>query len=223
MIGGTLMVSRAVNLHGHIKKRLETLGFDGVTVSSAYEDGLNMLIREIKPRIILLGSQFYQCATPYKMVGLHKKFPKQYFAVVSVSDFPAERAVRFIINGAKSYVALWEGADQFYNGLNQIQKGREYISPEVERHIEKLKNYPDSSKMVTETQIEIIRLLANGFKGIEIADVMGISERTVDTHKTNIYAALNVRNENEVIRMALFLGLIQSDELNFYGDTCGKK
>jgi hypothetical protein len=59
--------------------------------------------------------------------------------------------------------------------------------------------------------------LANGFRGNEIADVLHISARTVDTHKTDIFAALNVRNENEIIRVAIYLGIIDPQELNFFG------
>ncbi|MCL2478301.1 MAG: response regulator transcription factor [Treponema sp.] len=213
------MVSRADLLHGHIRKRLEALGFDDVTVTGAALDGLSMLIDELKPRVVLMGSMFYLCATPYMMADLHKQFPKQNFAAISVTSFPAERAKDFIINGARSYVNLWEGPEQFYEGLENIREGREYISPEVQRHMDGLKTFPEPSKELTAVQTEITRFLANGFKGREIADVMGISERTVDTHKTNIFAALKARNETELIRMALFLGIIKPDELNLYGDN----
>jgi hypothetical protein len=44
-----------------------------------------------------------------------------------------------------------------------------------------------------------------------------ISVFTVYNHKKKIYKKLNVRNENELIRVTLYLGIIEKDELNFFG------
>jgi DNA-binding NarL/FixJ family response regulator len=152
------------------------------------------------------------------MAKLHKQFPKQNIAALSVCNFPADLAMYFIINGVKSYVNFLEGPEQFYKGLEQIREGREFISMEVQKHIDIRSHYPEpSSGNLTGRQIEIIRLIANGFTGEEIGDVLHISERTVDTMKTQIYTALNVRNENEVIRVALYLELINVEELIFFG------
>lgn len=221
MPGGTLMVTRADNLHKFIKLRLESLGFNNITVTGAEKDGLSMLIRELKPLIVLIEGKFYDCATPYKMAELHKEFPKQNFAVVSTERIPAKRAMYFVINGAKSYVNLWEGDEQFYQGMEVIRKGDEYISPEVQEAMDNSKGSLDSSRPLTQTQVEVVRLLANGFTGLEAAHVLGISERTIDTHKQAIFKSWVIRNENELIRMAGFLGIIDPQELNFFGDNCG--
>jgi DNA-binding NarL/FixJ family response regulator len=122
-----------------------------------------------------------------------------------------------IINGAKSYVNFWEGEEQFYMGLKEIRAGHEYVSPEVQRRIDMRSYYPNPTGRLTNRQVEIIRLVSNGFTGAEIADVLHISERSVDSRKTEIYTALNVRNENEVIRVAIYLGNVKTDELNFFG------
>jgi len=118
MNGGTLMVSRAVNLHPLIKKRLEALGFENVTITGADYDGLNMVIRDIKPRLMLIGSAFYDCSTPYMMKELLKIFPKLNIAALSVlNSYTARRAVDFIFNGVRSYLNILEGFEEFHRGL----------------------------------------------------------------------------------------------------------
>ena len=215
--GGTLMVSRAVKLFPLIKRRLEELGFSNVEVTGEEKDALNMVINEKQPRLALIGSGFYQCCTPYMTGELVKAFPKLNIAAVSVCQYPADLAMWFIINGAKSYVNLLEGPDEFYRGLNDVREGRDYISPLVQERIELRKELPEPASNLTPRHIEIIRLLANGFTSFEIADVLHISRRTVDTHKTDLYTLLNVRNENELIRVAHYLGLIKQNELLFFG------
>jgi hypothetical protein len=44
-----------------------------------------------------------------------------------------------------------------------------------------------------------------------------ISDRTVETHKSDMYKALNVRNERELLRVALYLGLIKDSAPCFWG------
>jgi DNA-binding NarL/FixJ family response regulator len=217
MAGGTLIVSRAVNLYQYFKKQTEALGFDNVSITGVEKDGLSMLIRETNPRIVFIGCKFYQCCTPFMLADLHKQFPKLYIAAISITDFPDDLAMFFIVNGAKSYVNFWEGPEQFRKGMEEIRDGHEYISPEVQKRIDMRSSYPNPTGTLTDRQIEIIRLVANGFTGSEIADTLHISERSVDNRKSEIYTALNVRNENEVIRVASYLGIVKSDELQFFG------
>jgi DNA-binding NarL/FixJ family response regulator len=215
--GGVLMVSRATKLHSHIKGRLEVLGFQNVDITEEEKDSLNMVINEKNPHLILMGTRFYQCSTPYMMGELLRNFPKLNIAAVSICDYPADLAMYFIINGVKSYVNYLEGTDEFYRGLGRVREGKDYISPEVQEHIETRSELPKKAGLLTPREIEVIRLLANGFTSFEIADVLHISRRTVDTHKTDLYTLLNVRNENELIRVALFLGIIRENELVFFG------
>ena len=123
----------------------------------------------------------------------------------------------FIVNGARSYVSLWEGPDEFYKGLEKIRQGLDYVSPGVQRRIDMRGIYPEAARKLTDRQIEIIRLVANGFTGAEIAGTLHLSKRTVDSRKSEIYTTMNVRNENEAIRVAICLGIIKLDELHFFG------
>jgi DNA-binding NarL/FixJ family response regulator len=216
MTGGTLVMSKAVNLHSHFKKRFEELGFSGITITSLEKDALRMLINEIKPKLIIVGARYYQCSTPYMMGELKKVFPKINMAAVSICEYPAELAMYFIINGIKSYVTAWEGLDQFYKGLGDIAKGKEYISPDVQKRLDMRKDYPKPASTITNRQKEVLRLTCNGLREVEIADMMHISRRTVDTHKKELFTSLNVRSSFDLIRVALSTKIIPEEEIYFY-------
>jgi len=59
--------------------------------------------------------------------------------------------------------------------------------------------------------------LCNGFTSTEIAAELCVSNRTVDFHKKELNNNFGTRNENELIRVALYLKIIKEDELDFYG------
>jgi DNA-binding NarL/FixJ family response regulator len=215
---GTLLLSREKQLYPCIIKRTKELGFTSFEVTGEERDSLNSLIHDMKPRLVIVDSSYYECSTPYMMGQLLKTFPKLNVVAVSVfCKIPADLAMWFIINGVKSYVNLFEGSDEFLRGLNKVRDGLEYISPMVMERIDIRRELADPAGNITPRHMEIIRLLCNGFTGREICKVLAIADQTLYDHKKKIYTFLNVRNENELIRVALFHGWIKLDELHFYG------
>ena len=211
-------MSRETSLYEHFRKRFRQLGFNDFDITPDDRDALVMRIAETKPALVLVSSGFYSCSTPYMMGRLLKVFPGLNIAALSVyHKIPDDLAMWFIFYGVRSYLNLFEGYEEFYTGLKKIKNGEEYISPGVLACIEKRKEKPEPAAVLTPRQMEITRLLSNGFSGEEIAEVLNISRRTVETHKRELYLALNVRNENELIRTALFFGFINTGELDFYG------
>ena len=217
MAGGTLVVSREVFLHSHYKKRLESLGYRDVAVTATESDGLTMLIRELKPRIVFVESDFYDCASPYMIGLLVRRFRKIYFAVFSRGRYPADLGMWLIHNGVKSFLYYPDGPEQFYQGFERIRNGENYISPSVQERFDMRANLPNPAVELTEREKEVARLVSNGFTGDEIAVTLQISLRTVNFHKRELYNNLGVRNENELIRVAAHLGIIDMNELTFYG------
>ena len=216
MSGGTLMISRAVDWFPHIKRRLEELGFRNVSVTGEERDALVMAIRELKPDLVMMGAGFYQCATAYRMRELIKCFPGIYFAGVSIDGYPAELGMYFILNGARAFANAYDGPEHWYRGLKDIREGREYTSPEVQKRMDMRKEYPMAAWGITPRRLEVVRLICNGFRDIDMAETLQISMRTVENIKTEIYTALNVRNCNEVMRAALTLKLVKQEEIYFY-------
>ena len=215
-MAGILGVTRSVNNHTIYKMKLEELGFTKVTVTALEKDGLNTLICNMKPDLLLMGARFYECSTPYMMGELKRYFPKLKMAALTLETYPPDLAMYFILNGVWSYVSAFEGFDRFYEGLDDMLRGREYISPAVQESIDRRRDYPMPAKQITLRHIDVIRLVCCGFRDYEVAETLHISERTVTTHKTEIFRSLNVRSPNELIRVALQLKIVAENELFFF-------
>jgi len=216
MKGGTLVASKRTNFHSRFKMRLEQLGFSDVTITSAEKDGLDMMIREAKPKLLIIGSSFYECCSPFIIAGLHERFPKLNIASISLTDYPKELAMSFIVNGVKSYVNYWDGHEEFYKALETIKNGNEYIPNDLKKRLINFNGCLKTNGYVTDRQVEIMRLICNGWQGSEIGNVLQICKNTVDNSKTAIYKALGVRNEKEMIIKALKLKFFSLDEILFY-------
>lgn len=71
-----------------------------------------------------------------------------------------------------------------------------------------LRRMADLGHALTPRQVELAKLLALGKTNAEVARNMKISLKTVDTHRTNVLKALKVRNNVELARYAIRVGLV---------------
>ena len=216
MAGGTLVVSRRENLFPHYKKRFEQLGFVDVTVTGVEKDGLYMLINELKPRLLLIGSAFHHIGTLYMTGELHRRFPKLNIAVISVGDFPPKLAPWFIWYGARSFVDLWEGLEEFYRGLQMVREGRQYISPLVQDLIDRQNEWPDTKGKATKRLMECLIMLCCGLEPEEIGKELHICRRTVYGHLDTLYGIFHAKNRVEMVALAWTMGLVTPEDIKFY-------
>ena len=216
MAGGTLVVTRAEKLHDYYRNKLKNLGFTDVTVTSSAKNGLNFAINEHKPRLLLIDSYFYQAGTPYMTGELHRDFPKLNIAVISLSDFPLSLAPWFIWHGAKSYVSLWEGFDEFNRGMMLVREGKQYISPAVQNRIDKIDVWPETGDKITKRQKECLTMLCCGFAPERIGEELNISRQTVNNHLVTMYKTFHATNREEMVAMAWELELVTHDDVRFY-------
>lgn len=214
---GLLIISRAKYLLPHFKAQLECAGYEDIHTTTEEKDSLVQVIRELRPRLIFIESCFYGAVTPYMMGRLLRDMPRLRIVAFSIGEFPDDLAMYFIFNGVESYINGRDGLAEIHLALQQIKSGKLYCSPGVLRRIDLRKEKPSPVFEVTNRQREILVLLCNGYTTAEIGSELQISIRTVETHKTHLYAVFQVRNERELIRAAGYLDLFDTHDLCFYG------
>ena len=222
MSRGTLLVSRYTKLLPHFKQRLEDLGFNDVHVTDREKDGLNMLINEVKPHFLIMGSNFYHAATPYMAGKLHQLFPKLTIAAVTTAPFPDDLAANFIFHGVGYYINLFDGIDEFHHGLNCLLQGKEYVAPAVRALIDAMTELPEIKHHADKRQIEVLIMLCNGTNNIDIANCLHISRRTVDWHINELKKVFHVHTREELICMAFYLDMVRKEDMVFFANKANK-
>ena len=214
------MISRAINLFAHYKKRLEEFGFKNVVITDLERDALYSLIRDSMPKFLLIDSDYKKGDTPFWITELRKMpgFKKINIVVVSLADYPADLAMYCIVNGARSYVNYMDGTEEFKKGMKEILKGEDYVSPVVRERQDKRNGMSISTTgHITDGQIRLIKAASNGWTNAEIAKTLEVSESNVEVRKSEVYTAMNVRNGIEMTVKAMRMGITSLDEIVFYG------
>jgi DNA-binding NarL/FixJ family response regulator len=215
-MAGTLVVSTATKLHAEFMSWLEKLGFENVMVTGKKNDALNTVINNKQPRLVIMSSFFYQAGTPVRIGELVKLFPKINIAVVSLHDYPLSDAPWFIWHGAKSYLSLWEGYDEFRCGLQIVREGGEYISPKVQKILEQFDEQPDTKDKITRRQKECLIMLCCGMIPVQIGEALHITRKTVYRHLDSLYRAFHVGSREEMIALAWEMELVTTKDIRFY-------
>ena len=119
--------------------------------------------------------------------------------------------------GASGYILKDSPKEELIKAIKEVAKGGRYFASEVSQlmvssYVEKAGDFADkrrSNTGLTNREVEVIRLLSDGLSNQEIADQLGISHRTVDTHRTNIMQKVKVKNVAELVKYSIINKLIE--------------
>jgi DNA-binding NarL/FixJ family response regulator len=118
--------------------------------------------------------------------------------------------------GAGGIIFKEQPLDQLFFAISQVMKGHRYLDPKLTRNVigTFLANTADTDTgvfaILTERQREVLKLVTEGATSKQTASAMGVSVKTVLTHRENIMNKLNLHSVAELTRYAVSQGLIQS-------------
>jgi DNA-binding NarL/FixJ family response regulator len=138
---------------------------------------------------------------------LRARFPQLRMLVVSMHDesLYAERALRA---GAKGYVMKQAPTEQLLTAVRRVLRNEIYLSEALSSHLlgtfVSQKTIPGPVlKKLSDRELEIVRMIGKGFTTGEVAKELGISNKTVESHRGNVRRKLNLRSGSELMRFAL--------------------
>jgi DNA-binding NarL/FixJ family response regulator len=144
---------------------------------------------------------------------IHKRFPSTRILVLTQHE-SKEYVVPLLRAGAVGYITKSARASELIGAIRAVYEEGAYLPPHITQAIvTAVAESTDSGgeqPVLTEREIEIVRLIAEGLINREIAERLGISVKTVDTHRGNIMEKLNVHNTAELIKYAIRKGIVQA-------------
>jgi DNA-binding NarL/FixJ family response regulator len=119
--------------------------------------------------------------------------------------------------GVRSILYKTAGPEEIFQAMDNTMAGRKYYSDEVLNLLIENRSARDEGTapvLLTPSEIDITRLIANGFTTREIAEKKHLSLHTVMAHRRNIFRKLGINSISELIMYAIKAGLIDNIEYN---------
>jgi len=120
-------------------------------------------------------------------------------------------------HGAAGYVLKQSNMEELVKAVRTVMNGLAYLSLElsqraIESYREKAENsFKDAYDTLTNREREVLQLAAEGRTNAEIAERLVISQRTVEMHRGNLMRKLNLNNQTELVRYALWRGILPKE------------
>jgi DNA-binding NarL/FixJ family response regulator len=146
--------------------------------------------------------------------AIGKEFPDVKVVILSMHDYE-HYLIDMLEAGAKGYILKNSSKDELLFAIRKIAKGGVYIGPEFTlAMLDKYKNgigMASESPLIvlTEGESEILRLVAEGFTNLEMANKLFISVRTVESRRKKLLEKTGTSNTATLIKYALKHGLIK--------------
>ncbi len=117
--------------------------------------------------------------------------------------------------GASGYVVKNSASQDVHNAIDAVRAGASYLSPAITQQVvDAIARPGDASptgvSMLTDREREVLQLIAEGLSSKEIAAKLGVSLKTVDSHRSNLMEKLDIHKVSGLVRFAIRSGLVEA-------------
>jgi len=160
--------------------------------------------RRHRPDVTLMDLRLPGANGTDALIAIRGEFPKAQIIMLTTSDGDGEiqRAMRA---GASAYILKSMPKDELLNVVRAVHSGRRHIPPEVAARLAEHLGEED----LTTREMEVLRLIRDGYRNKQIADQLSIAETTVNFHIKNLVDKLQANDRTHAVTIALRRGLLQ--------------
>jgi len=172
------------------------------------------MLKKLMPDVVLMD-----IAMPI-MGGLEatrriiKEFPR--IKVLALTQYDDREYVFPVIEaGACGFISKTAASSELASGVRSVYRGDSFLSPSVARLLVEshqqgasIARIHDPYEQLTDREREILKLLVEGYTTQEIADMLVVSYKTVEGHKTNLMSKLDIHSRTDLVKYALRKGII---------------
>lgn len=182
-----------------------------INIVAEAKDGKELLdqLNTHHPDVAIIDLSMPELSGMQALDVIKNEFPNQNFIVLSMHA-EKEYIIKSIQSGARAYLLKNAEEEELLKAVRTAANGNDYYSDFVN---EVMAAFPDKTHTLptlTERELQIINLVANGMSTKMIADQLDISSRTVETHRVNIMKKLDAHNTAQLIKRGIKLGYIRT-------------
>jgi DNA-binding NarL/FixJ family response regulator len=209
-----------VDDHHVVRQALRTLletesRFSVVGESS---DGLKVaeLVGKLQPDVLIVDLMMPGLGGMEVTRQVTRRHPKTRIIILSMHMSEAH-VLEALRSGARGYVRKDATAQDLIRAIGEVAAGHLYLSaPYSDKAIEAYRQRAEAAESeeyaaLTEREREVFHLMAEGLSNVEMAERLGISPRTAETHRAHVMRKLNLRRLADVVRLALQRGILPLD------------
>jgi DNA-binding NarL/FixJ family response regulator len=202
------LVRQGVKLLLESEKKLKVVAEAG--------DGIEAIrcVEKYNPDLVLLDLAMPKMSGLSVLKDIKKRYPETKILTLTFHS-SEEYILEAFESGADGYCLKKDSHAELLAAIKSILSGKNYISPAISSKV--LEGYLEGRKKIkkktswetlTQREKEVLKLVGEGHSSVEIGDILCISPKTVDKHRSNIMNKLNLRSAAALTAYAIDKGLV---------------
>jgi DNA-binding NarL/FixJ family response regulator len=166
------------------------------------------VIRKLHPDVVIVDLSLPGANGIELIKNIRAEYPNLPILVLSMHD-ESLYALRAMRAGADGYVMKHEAMANVVQAMHEVFNGRPYLSPAMAAQVifnfahRRADGEVDAVERLSDRELEILELIGKGNEVRQIAKLLHLSPKTVETHRAHIKDKLDLKNSREVARFAL--------------------
>jgi DNA-binding NarL/FixJ family response regulator len=198
-----------------IRSLLEKIsGIEVVGEASNGREALELIKTQL-PDLVLMDIAMRDLGGLETLPRITKNFAGVKVVILSAHS-NEEYVIRALRSGAAGYMLKDAATMELELAISAVAQGQTYLSPSISRtvidsYLERVGSASSPIEQLTSRQREVLQLIAEGKNTKEIAATLGISVKTVEAHRLQLMARLDIHDVPGLVRYAIRAGLVSSD------------
>jgi len=182
-----------------------------VAEASSGEEAID-LASTSRPDVVLMDIAMKGITGLEAAARMRERMPEVRVVILSMHS-GEEYVLQALRAGAAGYLLKDAATGELELALRSVMRGESWLSPAVSRQVVEgyVRSGESAPEALTARQREVLRLVAGGKSTKEIAFLLNLSVKTVETHRAQIMERLNIRDVAGLVRYALRTGLVPPD------------
>jgi len=183
---------------------------DDMQVVAEAEDGLAAVkkVAKLKPDVVVMDIAMPLLNGLEATRQIHRDYPQVRVLILTMHE--NEEYIRQVLAaGALGYVLKDAAARDLLGAIRSVYQGEAVLSPAITRLV--IEDYlrwgdirpEDTTDGLTAREREVLQLIAEGYTNKEIAGILSLSVKTVQSHRTNLMNKLDLHDRGELIKYAI--------------------
>jgi DNA-binding NarL/FixJ family response regulator len=190
----------------------------GIEVIAEAADGREALAltKAHQPDLVLMDVSMERLNGLEATARIVKEYPN--VRVLMLSAHSNEEYVKqALLAGAAGYLLKGASIAELELAIQAVVRGETYLSPAISKqvvadYIRRVESEASPLELLTPRQREILQLIAEGHSNKEIARMLHVSAKTIETHRTQLMERLDIHDVAGLVRYAIRAGVLSPDE-----------
>lgn len=195
-----------------LKGLLEKKGMDVVAIARNGREAVQQAIKH-QPDVVMMDISMPDLNGVEATAAIQKDVPNT--KIIALSMHSSKQMIdKMFASGASGYILKESAFDELYDAIQEVCNGNLYLTPSIARmYVDRQGRLAEDSgvilksKEISKKERQVLQLIAQGDRTRDIAEKMGVSIKTIETHRRNIMKKLKIFNIAGLTKFAIKEGI----------------